>query len=60
MESQQEKTSTASDKPSFFGPPAQWAQFGPMFWGGVVMGLCMGVGLGLLIGAGLLEAATSS
>jgi hypothetical protein len=55
MENQPEKTSPASDKPSFFGPPTAWAGFGRKFWGGVVMGLCIGAGLGLLFGAQLVE-----
>jgi len=53
METQPEKTSPALAKPSFFGPPARWIGFGRMFWGGVVMGICIGGGLGLLIGAAL-------
>jgi hypothetical protein len=55
MEIQKEKTGPASDKPSFFGPPARWIGFGRMFWGGVVMGICIGAGFGLLIGAQLVE-----
>jgi hypothetical protein len=53
VETQPEKTSPASDKPSFFGPPARWMGFGRMFWGGVVMGIGIGGTLGFLIGAAL-------
>ncbi len=53
MESRQEKTSSASNKSSFFGLPAGWSKVGPMFWGGVIFGIGIGVGLGLLIGAEL-------
>jgi hypothetical protein len=58
MESHQQETSPTPDKPSFFGPPAAWTQFGAMFWGGVVMGICFGVGFGLLIGAELVANGT--
>jgi hypothetical protein len=54
METQPEKSSPASDKPSFWGPPAGWIGFGRMFWGGEVMGIFFGGSLGLLIGATLM------
>lgn len=56
MNSQQEKTSPASERPSFWGLPRRfpWSE-GPKFWGGVVFGAANGFGFGLLIGAGLVE-----
>ena len=54
MNSQQEKAGPPSDRPSFFGLPAGlrlWSQVGPMFWGGVLCGL----GIGLLVAAVLAE-----
>jgi hypothetical protein len=46
MATQQEKTTTPSDRPSFFGMPSSsrfWLQVGPRFWGGALMGLGWGI-----------------
>jgi len=54
MAAQQEKPDPPSDRPSFFESPAGWrvwSQVGPKFWAGVLVG----VGLGLLLGAALVE-----
>ena len=56
MESQQEETCPELDRPSFFrlSPNMRaWAQAGPLFWAGLILGFCVGIGLGLWIGAGL-------
>jgi hypothetical protein len=54
MAAQQEKSNPQSDRPSFFGMPASWrvwSQLGTKFWSGVLVG----VGIGLLLGAGFVE-----
>jgi hypothetical protein len=54
MDSQQEKPSPPSDRPSFFGLPASlraWSQVGPRFWAGVLSGM----GIGFLVAAGLVQ-----
>jgi glucose uptake protein GlcU len=54
MDSQQEKTKPPSDRPSFFGLPANrrvWSHVGGQFWGGMLIG----VGIGFLIAAVLVE-----
>jgi hypothetical protein len=54
MAPQQETPNPPSDRPSFFGLPAGWrvwSQVGTNFWAGVLVG----VGIGLLLGAALVE-----
>ena len=54
MNPPQEKLNSPLHKASFFGPPASWrvwSQVGTRFWAGVLIG----VGLGLLFGAVLVE-----
>jgi len=54
MDSHQQATTAASDRPSFLGLPAGWrvwSQAGGQFWAGVLIG----VGIGLLVAAGLVE-----
>ena len=54
MESHEPKRSPPSDRPSFFGLPPSlrwWSHAGARFWGGLLLGL----GIGLLIGATLVE-----
>ena len=50
----QPKTEPSSDRPSFLGLPASWrvwSNLGEQFWGGVLVG----IGIGLLLGAVLVE-----
>jgi hypothetical protein len=49
MATQQEKKTTPSDRPSFFGKSPlvrSWSQMGPRFWGGALMGLGFGTFFG--------------
>jgi hypothetical protein len=52
MATQQEKTTTPSDRPSFFGMPGGvrfWSQVGPRFWGGALMGIGAGIFLSMTV-----------
>ena len=55
MDSQQEKNTPPPDRPSFLGLPPSWNTWsraaGPTFWGGVLVGL----GIGLLVAAILVQ-----
>jgi hypothetical protein len=56
MQNLEEKSNLASDQPGFLGIPRgmrMWAEAGPRFWAGVVLGIALGLAFGLLIGAHL-------
>ena len=58
METQPEKTSPASDKPSFFGMPRGmriWVQAGRKFWAGALFGFLNGIGLGMMFGVAMVQ-----
>ena len=58
METQPEKPSPASDRPSFLGMPRGarfWAQVGPRFWTGALFGFLNGVGFGLMTGVAMVQ-----
>jgi hypothetical protein len=58
MQDQRDESSPASDKPGFLGIPRGmrvWAEAGPRFWAGVVLGIALGLAFGLVIGGGLVR-----
>ncbi|HEY3395624.1 MAG TPA: hypothetical protein VGK58_23180 [Lacipirellulaceae bacterium] len=58
MQNQEDKSSPASDKPGFLGMPRGvriWAEAGPRFWAGVVLGIALGLAFGLVFGGGLVR-----
>lgn len=54
MQDPKKESSPASDNPGFLGMPRgmrMWAEAGPRFWAGVVLGIALGLAFGLLFGA---------
>ena len=58
MPTEPDKSSPASNKPSFFGMPRAarfWAQAGRRFWVGALFGVLNGLGFGLITGVAMVQ-----